>query len=39
LQFFGRVMTVTLKDVGDKDLWSVRIEPEQRVAVKFAERR
>jgi alkaline phosphatase D len=46
LQFFGRVdiepnglMTVTLKDVGDRDLWSVRIEPEPRVAVKFAERR
>jgi alkaline phosphatase D len=35
LQFFGRVdidgpsgvMTVTLKDVGDHDLWSVEIEP------------
>jgi len=35
LQFFGRVdidgqsevMTVTLKDVGDQDLWSVDIEP------------
>jgi alkaline phosphatase D len=35
LQFFGRVsidgatevMTVTLKDVGDKSLWSTRIEP------------
>jgi alkaline phosphatase D len=35
LQFFGRVdidgksgvMTVTLKDVGDRDLWSVDIEP------------
>ena len=34
LQFFGRVdiegdgvMTVTLKDVGDHNLWSVRIEP------------
>jgi alkaline phosphatase D len=35
LQFFGHVeidgatdvMTVTLKDVGDNDLWSVRIEP------------
>lgn len=44
LQFFGRVdigsdgvMTVTLKDVGDRDLWSVRIEPE-RHAVKFAAR-
>ncbi|MES2750716.1 MAG: alkaline phosphatase D family protein [Pseudomonadota bacterium] len=36
LQFFGRVdidgdsgiMTVTLKDVDDRDLWSVRIEPQ-----------
>ena len=35
LQFFGHVaidgatevMTVTLKDVGDRDLWSTRIEP------------
>lgn len=35
LQFFGRVdidgtteiMTVTLKDVGDRDLWSVELEP------------
>jgi alkaline phosphatase D len=49
LQFFGKVdidgdsgvMTVTLKDVGDEDLWSVKIEPAggPRVAVKFAERR
>jgi alkaline phosphatase D len=47
LQFFGKVdidgasgvMTVTLKDVGDRDLWSVQIEPaEPRLAVKFAER-
>jgi alkaline phosphatase D len=38
LQFFGRVeidgrteiMTVTLKDVGDRDLWSVEIEPQPR---------
>jgi len=43
LQFFGRVdigsdgaMTVTLKDVGDRDLWAVRIEPEPH-AVKFAQ--
>jgi len=35
LQFFGRiaidgvteVMTVTLKDVADRELWSTRIEP------------
>jgi len=29
---------VTLKDVGDQDLWSVQIEPaiEPRMAVKFA---
>jgi alkaline phosphatase D len=35
MQFFGRVdidgktevMTVTLKDVDDRDLWSVDIEP------------
>jgi alkaline phosphatase D len=49
LQFFGKVdidgesgvMTVTLKDVGDQDLWSVKIEPvmEPRLAVKFAQRR
>jgi alkaline phosphatase D len=39
LQFFGRVdidgrsgiMTVTLKDVGDHDLWSVEIEPQPYV--------
>ena len=38
LQFFGHVaidgatevMTVTLKDVGDRDLWSTRIEPKLR---------
>ncbi|MDQ8726536.1 alkaline phosphatase D family protein [Bradyrhizobium sp. LHD-71] len=46
LQFFGHVdiegttgvMTVTLKDVGDQDLWSVRIEPavEPRTVIKFA---
>jgi alkaline phosphatase D len=48
LQFFGRVdidgvtgaMTVTLKDVGDQDLWSVKIEPaDPRLAVKFAARK
>jgi alkaline phosphatase D len=48
LQFFGRVdihgttgvMTVTLKDVGDQDLWSVQIEPaEPRMAVKFAQKK
>ena len=34
------VMTVTLKDVGDQDLWSVRIEPatEPPASVKFAQR-
>jgi alkaline phosphatase D len=40
LQFFGHVaidgatevMTVTLKDVGDRDLWSTRIEPKRRAA-------
>jgi alkaline phosphatase D len=43
LQFFGRVdigsdgvMTVTLKDVGDRDLWSVRIDPEPIHTVRFA---
>jgi alkaline phosphatase D len=43
LQFFGRVdigsdgvMTVTLKDVGDRDLWSVRIAPEPLHTVRFA---
>ena len=48
LQFFGRVdiegdgvMTVTLKDVGDQDLWSVRIDPagDERSATRFAQRR
>jgi alkaline phosphatase D len=46
LQFFGRVdigsdgvMTVTLKDVSDRDLWSVRIEPEPVHTVKFAQHR
>jgi alkaline phosphatase D len=49
LQFFGRVdidgstgvMTVTLKDVGDQDLWSMQIEPTivPRAAVKFAQRK
>jgi alkaline phosphatase D len=46
LQFFGRVdidgatgvMTVTLKDVGDQDLWSVRIDPAPPASVKFAQR-
>ena len=46
LQFFGRVdidgasgvMTVTLKDVGDSDLWSVRIEPAAPPTVRFAQR-
>lgn len=46
LQFFGRVdiardgvMTVTLKDVDNRDLWSVRIEPEAQLLARFAERR
>jgi len=46
LQFFGRVdierdgvMTVTLKDVGDQDLWSVPIDPEPTLPVRFAQRR
>jgi alkaline phosphatase D len=48
LQFFGRVdidgqsgvMTVTLKDVDDRDLWSVKIEPAQdpRTAIAVAQR-
>ncbi|WP_204306852.1 hypothetical protein, partial [Klebsiella aerogenes] len=45
LQFFGHVgidgdsgvMTVTLRDVGDRDLWSVTIEPrEMQQRHKFA---
>jgi alkaline phosphatase D len=46
LQFFGHVaidaatevMTVTLKDVADRDLWSTEIEPEPRRPVKEARR-
>ncbi len=46
LQFFGHVaidaatevMTVTLKDVGDRDLWSTEIEPAPRRPVKEARR-
>ena len=45
LQFFGHVaidgatevMTVTLKDVDDRDLWSMRIEP--KLAALVARRR
>jgi alkaline phosphatase D len=47
LQFFGRVdiepngvMMVTLKDVADRDLWSVTIDPaEPSVGVRFAQRK
>jgi hypothetical protein len=48
LQFFGRVdierdgvMMVTLKDVGDRNLWSVRIDPsgDERSAIRFAQKR
>jgi alkaline phosphatase D len=46
LQFFGQVaidggtevMTVTLKDVGNRDLWSTEIEPAPRRPVKEARR-
>jgi alkaline phosphatase D len=46
LQFFGHVaidgatevMTVTLKDVGNRDLWSTEIEPAPRAPVKEARR-
>jgi alkaline phosphatase D len=46
LQFFGHVaidaasevMTVTLKDVGNRDLWSTEIEPALRGRVKEARR-
>jgi len=46
LQFFGHVaidattevMTVTLKDVADRDLWSTQIEPKRRWPVKEARR-
>ena len=45
-QFFGHVaidaatevMSVTLKDVGDRDLWSTEIEPAPRRPVKEARR-
>ena len=47
LQFFGHVaidgatevMTVTLKDVDDRDLWSTRIEPKHGKMVACARRR
>jgi len=46
LQFFGHVaidattevMTVTLKDVADRDLWATQIEPKRRWPVKEARR-
>jgi alkaline phosphatase D len=47
LQFFGRVdiepggvMMVTLKDIADRDLWSVKIDPaDSHGGVKFARRK